>query len=197
MVGNLSNFTKLDVLRCLFRIEKPLSRSALSESLELGEGTIRSILDILKGNNLLVSDKKGHYLSQKGKDLLKEANRNISISKADLSSLFPRKKGIAVQIKHIKNKKDLGKAYELRDTAVKAGADGALILEYDQRLKLYELEDANNGYDFKEIENKFSLEKNDLVVAAYADSYKLAEYGALAVAIEANNSLKSIMQKLK
>ena len=46
MVGNLPNFTKLDVLRCLFRIEKPLSRSALSESLELGEGTIRSILDI-------------------------------------------------------------------------------------------------------------------------------------------------------
>ncbi|MBI2208202.1 hypothetical protein HYU50_01800 [Candidatus Woesearchaeota archaeon] len=197
MVGNIAGFTNLDLLRCLFKIEKPMSRSALSESLELGEGTIRSILDILKGNNLLVSGKKGHYLSQKGKEILKEANKNISISKADLSFVFSRKKGIAVQIKHVKNKKGLGKAYELRDTAVKAGADGALILKYDGRLKLYELEDTNNVRGFKEIENEFSLEKNDLVVAAYADSYKLAEYGALAVAIEVSSNLKSIMQKLK
>lgn len=197
MVGNLPNFTKLDVLRCLFRIEKPLSRSALSESLELGEGTIRSILDILKGNNLLASGKKGHYLSQKGKDLLKEANKNISISKADLSSVFPSKKGIAVKIRHVKNKKGLGKAYELRDTAVKAGADGALVLEYDGKLKLYELEDTGNEYDFKGIEANFNLAKTDLVIVAYANSYKLAEYGALAVAIEASSSLKSLMQKLK
>ena len=197
MVGNLPNFTKLDVLRCLFRIEKPLSRSVLSERLELGEGTIRSILDILKGNNLLASGKKGHYLSQKGKELLKEVNKNIGISKADLSFVFPSKKGIAVQIRHAKNKKGLAKAYELRDTAVKAGADGALILEYDGKLRLYELETSTNKYDFDEIGKNFSLEKTDLVIAAYADSYKLAEYGALAAAIEANNSLKSIVQKLK
>ena len=197
MVGNLPNFTRLDVLRCLFRIDGPLSRSALSERLELGEGTIRSILDILKGNNLLASGKKGHYLSQKGKELLKEVNKNIGISKADLSFVFPSKKGIAVQIRHAKNKKGLAKAYELRDTAVKAGADGALILEYDGKLRLYELETSTNKYDFDEIGKNFSLEKTDLVIAAYADSYKLAEYGALAAAIEANNSLKSIVQKLK
>ena len=197
MVGNLPNFTKLDVLRCLFRIENPLSRSALSKSLGLGEGTVRSILDILKGNNLLASGKKGHYLSNKGKEFLKEINGNIRVSKADLSSVFPSKKGVAVQIRHVKNKKGMRKAYELRDIAVKAGADGALILKYDGRLKLYELEDAISGYGFKKIENEFSLEKNDLVAAAYADSYKLAEYGALAVAVEISGSLKRIMQKLK
>lgn len=197
MVGNFPNFTKLDVLRCLFRIDGPLSRSALSESLELGEGTIRSILGILKGNKLIVSDKKGHYLSQKGKELLEKINKNIRISKTDLPSIFPRKKMIAFQINHAKNKKSPWKAYELRDTAVKAGADGALILEYDGRLKLYEFHDNGNEYDFEEIENEFSLGKSDLVVVAYADSYKLAEYGALAVAVEVSKSLKSIMQKLK
>ena len=197
MVGNLPNFTKLDLLRCLFRIENAMSRSALSESLELGEGTIRSILDILKGNKLLVSDKKGHYLSQKGKELLKEINKHIRISKIDLLYMFPLKKGIAIQIKHAKNKKSLGKAYELRDTAVKAGADGALILDYYGKLKLYELKDINNKYDFKEIEANFSLVKTDLVIVAYADSYKLAEYGVLAVAIEVSNSLKTLMNALK
>ena len=197
MVGNFPNFTELDILRCLFRIENAMSRSALSESLELGEGTIRSILDILKSNKLLVSDKKGHYLSQKGKELLKEINESIKISQADLSSMFPRKKEVAVQIKHIKNKRGLGKAYELRDTAVKAGADGALVLDYDGQLNLYQSEDTGNEYDFKDIGAKFNLAKTDLVIVAYADSYKLAEYGALAVAIEASSSLKSLMQKLK
>src|SRR3989338_996009 len=191
MVGNLPNFTKLDLLRGLFRINKPKSRSALSKDLELGEGTVRSILDILKRNNLLKSNRKGHYLSAKGRNFLRNVNNILSLKEVQ-ANIIPGKKKIAA---HIKIPAKLGKVYELRDTAVKAGADGALILRYAKKLELY----GSNAfdYDFSKMENEFDLAKDDLVVVAYSDSYKLAEYGALVSALEASSSLKKLMQKLE
>ena len=41
------------------------------------------------------------------------------------------------------------------------------------------------------------MEKNDLVIVTYADSYKLAEYGAISAAISINNHLADIINKLK
>ena len=180
MVGNLPNFTKIDVLRCLLKIEKPISRLKLSKTLDLGEGTIRS--------------KKGHSLSTNGNSIVKKIKSCIDMGKVNLQSMYQDKKKIAV---HIKDIKKVEKAYELRDIAIKNGADGALILDYDNGLKFYEWTDSDYTSDFKEIEKKFHLSKDDLIIVAYADSYKLAEYGALAVAIELNNNLKNLIQKLK
>jgi len=190
MVGNLASFRKLDIIRCLLRIEKPISRANLSKMLSLGEGTIRSILDILKENDLLASNKQGHSLSAKGKLILKKIKTYIDIDKVNLNNMFKNKKKIIIHINH-PNK--IEKAYELRDIALKNGADGALILKYDNGLKLY---DSEIDSDFKEIEDKFNLEKDSIVVMAYADSYNLAEHGALAVAMEINSNLKNIMQEI-
>ena len=191
MVGNLSNFTKIDILRCLLKIEKPVSRAQLSETLDLGEGTIRAILDILKKNKLLESNKQGHYLSKQGDSIVKKIISTINIKKIDLNNIFPDKKKIAL---HIKNPDKVDKPYILRDEAVKNGADGALILNYDKKLIL---SDSGYNQDFSGIESKFILKKNDIVVITYSDSYKLAEHGALAVAIALNSDLKNLMQKFK
>lgn len=190
MVGNLSNFTKIDILRCLLKIEKPVSRVQLSKTLDLGEGTIRAILDILKKNKLLESDRKGHYLSAKGNIIVKKIRNKIDMKKIVIN-IFQNKKNVAV---HIKKSNKIGKSYLLRDEAVKNGAEGALILKYDKKLRFY---DSDYKQDFSELENKFEFNKNDIVIVAYADSYKLAEHGALAATINLNNDLKNIMRSLK
>tara|TARA_Y100000294_G_scaffold153162_1_gene151886 strand:- start:1456 stop:2022 length:567 start_codon:yes stop_codon:yes gene_type:complete len=188
MVGNLSNFTKIDILRCLLKVDKPLSRLELSKILDLGEGTIRAILDVLKKNKLLDSNKQGHYLSAKGDAIVNKIKSNIQIKKVDLGGVPPNKKKVAL---HIKNPKKIGKSYVLRDEALKNGADGALILRYDKKLRLY---DSDYEQDFGEIENKFNLAENDVVIVAYADSHKLAEHGALAAAINVDKSLGNILE---
>jgi len=195
MVGNLSNFTKIDVLRCLFNLENPVSRTNLSYNLDLGEGTIRSILDILKKNNFLDSDKKGHSLNDNGLKILGKVKNSLDMVKVSLNDLFPGKKKIAAHIKNIKNK-NIGKSYELRDIALKNGADGALILTFNEKLELYDYDDSEMN-NFEEIEGKFKLNNDDLVIIAYADSYRLSEHGGLAVAIELSDSLKVALDKLK
>jgi DNA-binding transcriptional ArsR family regulator len=191
MVGNLKNYTKIDILRCLLRIGKPVSRSELSKTLDLGEGTIRSILDVLKENGFLGSNKHGHFLRPKGDNILDKIRDNAIIKEIDSAKIFPGQKKIGIQIK---NAKDPEKSYILRDSAVKNGADGAIIIKYghDKKLKIL---DAKYDLDFSEIENKFSLNYGDIIVIAYADSYRLAEHGALAVATHLNDDLKHLMDK--
>ena len=191
MVGNIANFMKIDLLRCLLRIEKPVSRSFLSKSLELGEGTIRSILDILKSKGYLESNNAGHYLSEKGNTIIKQTRTNTNITAIDKVLMFPNKKVIAIKIK---NPVKTVNVVALRDEAVKNGAEGAVILKYDKKLRLY---DSNYKEDLSKIEDRLKLEKNDLVIVTYAHSYKLAEYGAIAAAIRINRDLMNALDKLK
>ena len=81
MVGNIANFTKIDLLRCLLKIEKPVSRSFLAKSLELGEGTIRSILDILKSKGYIESNNIWHYLSKTVFKFVEKLKDSITLKK--------------------------------------------------------------------------------------------------------------------
>ncbi len=190
MVGNIPNFMKIDLLRCLLRIEQPVSRSFLASSLELGEGTIRSILDILKDKGYLESNNIGHYLSKKGNALVKKIMDHIDIKQINKVLMFSNKNIIAIKMKQPKKAINV---VALRDEAVKNGAEGAVILKYDKKLRFY---DSDYKEDLSEIENKLNASKNDLVIVAYADSYKLAEYGAIAAAISVNKHLANIINRL-
>ncbi len=189
MVGNIPNFSRIDVLRCLLKIEKPASRSYLSRELELGEGTIRSILDILKEKGFLVSNNAGHSLSQKGKSALNGIKKCFAIKKASIL-FFPGKKAVALQIK---SPKSTEKAVILRDEAVRNGAEGALILKYENKLRFCDLA---HKEDLSEIEKQLDLEKGDTVIVAYSDSYKLSEHGAISAAILIESKIKRFIGEI-
>ncbi|MBI2108101.1 hypothetical protein HYT54_03155 [Candidatus Woesearchaeota archaeon] len=189
MVGNKPNFNPYDILRCLFRIEEGISRQLLAKSLELGEGTIRTILDILKDRKLIESSKKGHFLSSQGRNALNDLKKSISLpKKIESEHIYKnlRKCGIA-----LKGVKELANTYRLRDIAVKNGSEGALILKFEKRLYAPE-----SDYDYSWLEKSFELESGDILALAFADSYSIAENSALAVASELNPSLKSFINRL-
>ena len=190
MVGNIPNFTKIDILRCFLRFNKKLGRQELTKELELGEGTIRTILNILKYKNLINSTKKGHFLSKTGRGLLDEILNNISIPKVVTSkSLYPNFKKIGVVVR---NTSDLKGLYKLRDIAVKNGAEGAVILRYEN--KLYAPE-SSYEQNYKELEEYFDFENNDVLVISLSNKNRNAENGALAIAIELNNLLKKFINE--
>ena len=190
MVGNLKNYRKLDILRCLLLIEEPISRNDLSNKLELGEGTIRSILNILKNENFIISNKQGHKLSENGQKIISNIKNRVDIKRIDKLELFPNQKIIAIQVK---NPKKFEKAYVLRDIAVKNGSEGAIILEYkDNKLNVI---DVYNKKGPEEIKNEFSLEENDIVIISYAESFLLAEHGAFSVVKELNNDINNFIEK--
>lgn len=192
MVGNTPNFTKIDVLRCMLRFgKKNVARHTLTNGLELGEGTIRTILDGLKAKNVLDSTKKGHFLSKKGEEILNGLSGNISMPKEiRLDYLYPELKKIGVVVK---NSAALEKVYVLRDIAVKSGAEGAVIFRFEN--KLYAPE-SDYVHDYGELESLFGFNDNDVLVVAFAKEKRNAENGALAIAIELNSALKKFINEV-
>ncbi|NQV00388.1 MAG: DUF4443 domain-containing protein, partial [Parcubacteria group bacterium] len=94
----------------------------------------------------------------------------------------------------IKNAQKLEKTTLLRDKAIKNGADSALILVYDNKLKMPDFESKE---DFSGFEKYYSFGKGDILIAAFASSKKLAEQSALSIALELNNNLKKFIKSIK
>ena len=190
MVGNTPNFTKIDILRCFLRFNRNLSRHELSKELELGEGTIRTILNILKSKKLLQSTKHGHSLSKKGFDTLNRIYENISLPRSITAEhIYNSFKKVGI---HIRNALNLKEVYKLRDIAVKNGAEGALILKFYNELYVPE---SRNGNSYKELERYFDFKNDDVLVVAFANDNRTAENSALAVAIEMSGALKNFISQ--
>ena len=189
MVGNTPNYTKYDILRCFLRLSKNIGRQELSKELGLGEGTVRTILDILKAKNLLDSTKKGHFLSREGGSELDKIFDNIEMPKViETKLIYPEYKKIAILLK---KSNELKEAYRLRDVAVKNRAEGALILKFEN--KLYAPESDFKG-DFSELNKYFKFKNDDVLIIAFSRELKNAETGALAVAVELSDALKKFIK---
>lgn len=191
MVGNIPNFTRIDVLRCFLKFNKNISRQELAKELELGEGTVRTMLEVLKSKKLLGSNKRGHFLSKKGEETLSHINSFVKAIKDIASkSVYPNFKKVGIQLRGISSLKEI---YKLRDTAVKHGADGALILRFGS--KLYAPE-SNYKQDYNGLERLFDFEKNDVLVISFSTEKRKAENGALAIAADLIIILKKFISEL-
>src|SRR3989344_3498723 len=192
MVGNVTNFSKIDILRCFLRLGNSIGRQELASDLNLGEGTIRTILEILKSKKLLKSDNKGHHLSSKGSALLEEIFNSISMPQtAVLKEIYHEFKKIGLVVRHAT---ELKSAYKLRDIAVKNGAEGALIL-LKQKNKINAPE---SGFDanYNVLESQFDIKEGDIIIIAFADSIRNAENGALGIAAAIDTALKKFINGL-
>lgn len=186
----MPNFTKIDILRCFLKFSKNTGRQELARELELGEGTVRTILKSLKSKKLLEQTKKGHFLSKNGSEALNQIYGDISAPKTIAgNSLYPNYKKVGIVVRDVYNLKEL---YKLRDIAVKNGADGAIILKFEGRLYAPEY---NYEQDYKELERNFDLKNGDVLIIAFSDEKRKAEDGALAIAVELRNDLKKFISE--
>ena len=190
MVGNKSNYSKVDILRCFLKLNESTSRQQLAKNLGLGEGTIRTILDMLKSRYLLSSTKKGHFLNEKGRKILSRLNRTISSPKRlTIKNIYQEFKKIGIVVRNVEK---MGKVYNLRDIAVRNGADGAVILKFKDRLYIL---DSEENQRYKEIEMMFDFRNGDVLIIGFSDNIRNAENGALSIAIELSSDLQNFINK--
>jgi hypothetical protein len=186
MVGNISNYTKIDILRCFLAIDKDISRGELVHSLNLGEGTVRTILDILKEKKFIDSTRQGHALTKKGEDIKNRIFEIISPLKKLPVSIYADYRKIGSIIRGIDTK---NVTIEKRDIAVKNGAEGCMIFSYTNKLNLLIF---NLHQNFNFLSKYFEFKPGDILIITFAASYKWAEISNLAVSTELSLNLKRI-----
>jgi len=183
MVGNKPNYRKEDVLRTFLYIgEKPVSRAELMKNLELGEGTIRTILNLLKEKKLLKSNRPGHFLSKKGKERKEKIREKINGPKKLALKEYKGLKSCGLLIKKPSKKKI---TLDLRDEAIRSGAYSAIMFLYDKDLAIPFLDykyKRENPEDYRKIIESFEFKKGNILIITFAKYYRTCENSAIAVA---------------
>ncbi|MFX0136331.1 MAG: DUF4443 domain-containing protein [Candidatus Hodarchaeota archaeon] len=171
------------------RKNKPIGRQKLANSLGLGAGSIRSLLKLLKKENLIETSKSGNEISKKGENYLKKLRKIIPNAEIEVDSariLTNSEKNFALLIKNYSEKIDTGMAQ--RDAAMKIGATGAITIIFKDRKysipQIEKFDDLQMEYPnfIKELEGKLQIEENDIIIIGTADDSTKAKAGVWAAA---------------
>ncbi|AEC52288.1 hypothetical protein PNA2_1373 [Pyrococcus sp. NA2] len=119
--GAYPEYTIEDVLAVILLLKTPLGRKQLAEKLELGEGTVRTLLRKLSIAGIITSRQRGHFLTKLGNEVREK-----------LLELFSEPIGLSIDgypaiALVIRNPPEF-KSIELRDEAIRFEARGAMIL---------------------------------------------------------------------
>ena len=180
-VGPMPRFAESQILKTLELISEHerISRKQLVKELGIGEGSVRTILDRLKRDDLITSSKVGHTLTSKGRRKLGNSCRKFV--QVDAGSLTVGKSDIATIVRG--GAKRVKKGIEERDEAIKVGADGATVLVFKGgKLKFPDGVARIEPPLARKLIDALSPHENDVVILGTGRDPATAEAGAKAAA---------------
>jgi len=179
-IGPLPRFADVHVKMALELIgkHKRIGRKQLAEELDVGEGSMRTILDQLKNRGLITSSRGGHSLMAKGERALSKPFEFVHVN---VGNLTMGKVNVATVVRGAAAK--VMRGIEQRDEAIKAGADGATVLIFKRgRLRF-----PDGFFEVKKEASDALLSvlrprEGDTVIIGSADDVAKAEAGTKAAA---------------
>ncbi len=198
MSKKLSELNELFFLLTI-RTEATVGRYRLSAMLEMPEGIVRGIMRAYEREGYINSRSKvGTFLTRAGETrldaLFKNANiKNMKMYDFNVFGVGPI--NVVIQVQSGADKVGLGVGQ--RDAAVKAGANGTVILMYQEgTLKIPGTSEdmcALSPEDSRRLLREFSLSEGDVVLISFAEEWWKALRGALSAAF----TLKEGSQKVR
>lgn len=183
--GPVHRFGDHHVYRALIHLSdgKRRGRKALAESIGVGEGSIRTILEFLREKNFVDIRQTGIQITKNGEVFLKEIPLDMKeMPRTDISL---GEINVAVHVRKAASAVKTG--IEQRDSAIKAGADGATtIIVKGGKLVIppdFDL-DESKPEESDLLKKMFDLEEGDVVIIGTAKNIHDAENGALAAALD-------------
>ena len=186
--GPAPSFNEAHVAKALEIIDKEgtIGRTTLSNRLELGIATTRTILKHLQKEGLISSSRHGFEFSEYGRKLFSELRLQISdTTEVPNSPLAVGPVVVAIKVSDTAHK--VGRGVEQRNTAIRAGASGATTLVFSNNIltmaskNRHSTDEAVSGIQGVLVP-KLSLKENDVVVIGSGENKTNAEIGAIMAA---------------
>ncbi len=190
--GPLPNFSLIHVVLMLILLEEGIvGRKRLSSLMNLGEGSVRSLIKRLREAGLINTSKGGCYLSLEGKEIVKDLRRFLKGPiEIKLSGLVQGKvygslvKGVPLEKLRV---------LEIRDEAVRAGGEGAVILVYTKDGLMFpensELLANYHPKDELKIIKAFKPGEGDIVILGLGSTPHISRLSAISAALSALESV--------
>ena len=181
--GPVHRFADYHVYRTLLLLSdgRRRGRRSLADSVNIGEGSMRTIIEFLRDKGYVDVKQTGIKISTRGVEFVR--NLPIRMERLDPSDISIAMRNVAVLVRNRADKVTLG--IEQRDAAIKAGAEGAttivvkggrLIVPPDYLLDKERPEIARG------LRKLLAPNEGDIVIVGAAQEYDRAEDGALAAA---------------
>lgn len=183
-------FTHIHVTRALLIIgdEGRIGRIELSRELGLGEGAIRTIIKHLTQAKIIVTDRGGCALTNRGRLLYMPLRSKMSKPiLMDARQLALDKFSATVMIRASSRLVKMG--IEQRDAAIRAGATGACTLVCRRGAFVMPMSEGEESKLspkdplFQELQKLFNSKENDAISIVSAAEKSVAEDGAIAAAL--------------
>jgi predicted transcriptional regulator len=182
--GPSTTFTAAHIFYALELIAaKPIGRNQLARKLEVGEGTVRTIISRLKNNGLIETSRKGCNLTDRGCTVWNKFNllfpKRAELGRTELTNA---EHNYAFLVRNSGNNVKSG--IEQRDAAIVVGATAAVIIV--SKLGHLTIESVSSRLEkqfpaaAEQIQKIFSPEDNDVVVLVGAAVSSKARHGVFA-----------------
>jgi hypothetical protein len=186
--GRPPAYSEAHVLRALGLIGagKGIGRQQLSKELRLGEGTVRTLVNRMRGRGLLYTSRGGMTLTPEGQKLLTAFGEIFFAAEFPDTQLTVGSSNYAVLVKGAGRK--IRRGVEERDAAIIAGAEGATTLVYDgERLQMPGMEMEIDSSTVDHIHKSLRPSKGDVIIIGSANDPFEAEMGAISAALKLLN----------
>ncbi len=183
--GPLHRFSDYHVFKTLSILSdgRRRGRKQLADKVGVGEGSMRTIVEFLREQGLIEIEQTGIEITSRGQSYLMKIP--LKMETLDESEMALGKFNVAIKVKGAAPKIKIG--IEQRDTAIKAGAEGATTIVVEKgRLIVppdFDLKKERPGIA-NELNKLFELDEGDLLIIGTANELSLAEEGAFTAAME-------------
>jgi len=187
--GPIPKFTEYHLWKALMILdtEVPVGRKKLSSMLEIGEGSTRTIINILSDQNYIQIDRSGILLNSKGLQLKNSVN--FDVAPVESSEVTINTCDYAVRIPFAAKRITFG--CEERDIAIKSGATGATTLICKNGTLVFPGSDYPLSKPVEtSLKEKFQISNDDVIIIGTANTPRAAECGAVSAALNVVGGLK-------
>ena len=158
-------------------------RKQLAEMVNVGEGSMRTIIEYLREREMIDIKQTGVKIAAKGHEFLSKLPIYMERVEPTDSTLGERSAAVLVKGQSMKIKMGV----EQRDSAIKAGAEGAttVIVSGDRLVVPPDYDLDKERPDFANtLRRLLAISEGDVIIIGTAKTYDYAEDGALAAAFE-------------
>lgn len=163
---------------------KPIGRNRLAKELNVGNGTVRTVVERLKDAGLIETSKAGCSLTEKGRKLWKDYSMVMRKVEIESNELTLANHSFAIAVRNRGDR--IGSGMEQRDAAIIMGAKSVTTMRLSNGRLFIPSVSNDVARDFpvaaQEIMKLLAPRENDAVILSSADNARKAEYGALSAA---------------
>ena len=180
--GPVPKFADYHIWKTLMFLDTqiPLGRKKLASMLMIGEGSTRTIINILNEQKYIQIDRSGILLNHKGRQLKESVY--FDVAPVVTSEVTINTCDCAVRIPFASNRITFG--CEERDIAIKAGATGATTLVCKNGSLIFPGSDYPVSKNIEDtLRDKMEIGNDDVIIIGTANNPRDAECGAVSAAL--------------